>query len=319
VLECALALAVGYGCALSVFPLLRRPIVRGPVEAVAVFVLVGPLLMIAADHVIARALVAVFTTDVFFKLVDVSRHQRHGGAIQFRDYVIFLIPFPVLLVVYADKLDARRTVALDRWDALRILVGSVLAAAAFLLVLWAADSAFLRANFPVDHVLTVLLFLVFIESAAQCLCGVERLTGFATTPITHFAFVSRTPAEFWGQRYNTRVHRWLYRNVFVPSGGWRAPVLAVCLVMVVSAVLHELMFDLATSRIDGYQLTFFLVQTPAILASGALERLARSGGIAGQLLAHGVTVCWMVATSVFFFHGVARIFPFVYASESWLP
>jgi hypothetical protein len=32
-----------------------------------------------------------------------------------------------------------------------------------------------------------------------------------------------------------------------------------------------------------------------------------------------VTAFWMYATSILFFHGVDRIFPFVYASDPWLP
>jgi len=47
--------------------------------------------------------------------------------------------------------------------------------------------------------------------------------------------------------------------------------------------------------------------------------VARRRGIVGSMAAHAITIVWMLMTSVLFFHGVARIFPFVYASESWLP
>ena len=46
---------------------------------------------------------------------------------------------------------------------------------------------------------------------------------------------------------------------------------------------------------------------------------ARRGGIAGKLAAHGFTILYMSVTSVFFFHGVNKVFPIVYASEPWLP
>jgi hypothetical protein len=124
--------------------------------------------------------------------------------------------------------------------------------------------------------------------------------------------------EFWC-RYNTRVHSWLYENIFLPSGGRRAPTRGILLTYFASAVLHELAFAMATSRLDGYQFTFFMLQAPAVLASRPLRRFAASHGIGGAILAHAFTVVWMGVTSIFFFHGVNRVFPFVYAAKPCLP
>ena len=52
---------------------------------------------------------------------------------------------------------------------------------------------------------------------------------------------------------------------------------------------------------------------------GRLERLARRGGIAGKITAHGATILFVAVTSVLFFDGVSKIFPFIYASQSPLP
>jgi hypothetical protein len=79
------------------------------------------------------------------------------------------------------------------------------------------------------------------------------------------------------------------------------------------------MFAVATSQLTGYQFLFFTIQGPAALASGRLERLARRGGIAGKIMAHGVTILFLAVTSVFFFDGVSEVFPFIYASRSPLP
>ena len=125
-------------------------------------------------------------------------------------------------------------------------------------------------------------------------------------------------SEFW-RRYNYRIHDWLYRNVFQVTGGRRAPVRSMVLVFLVSGVFHELMFGIATSRFTGYQLAFFALQAPAALASGRLERLARRGGVAGKVIAHGSTILFLAVTSVLFFDGVGKVFPFIYASESPLP
>jgi hypothetical protein len=50
------------------------------------------------------------------------------------------------------------------------------------------------------------------------------------------------------------------------------------------------------------------------MASGWFERLAKRGGVAGKIASHGFTILFLSATSVLFFHGVSRVFPFIYAS-----
>ena len=87
----------------------------------------------------------------------------------------------------------------------------------------------------------------------------------------------------------------------------------------VSGLFHEVMFAMAISRLTGYQFAFFVIQGPAALASGHLERLARRGRIAGKVAAHGATTLFVAVTSVLFFDRVSEVFPFVYASRSPLP
>jgi hypothetical protein len=316
-----LAITTAYGCALVAGLLLRWPggFARGAAAGAVPLILATPLL-IPPERVKGRALAAFVATDLMFRMVDFLRYRRRHKAAQvsLRDYTRFLIPFPILLVVFSRREQARRGVTLRRPDWPRILGGAALFAGAFLLLDLAQDCPIMRSSFLLDHVVKVLIYLVAIEALAQSLWGLERLAGYNTSPVIQFAFLSRSPAEFW-RRYNTRIHAWLYYNAFVPVGGLRAPVRGICLTMLVSGILHELMFAIATSRVDGYQLTFFLLQIPGILASPGLERLARHAGLGGKAVAHGLTIFWMTATSVFFFHGMNRIFPFIYASEPWLP
>jgi hypothetical protein len=164
----------------------------------------------------------------------------------------------------------------------------------------------------------LLTFVLAVESLSRALCGLERLAGFDTTPIIRNVYLSRTVSEFW-RRYNYRIHDSFYRNVFLATGGRRAPVRSMLLVFLVSGLFHELAFALATSRVTGYQFAFFTIQGPAALASGRLARLARRGGIAGKIATHGATILFIAVTSVLFFDGVSKIFPFFYASQSPLP
>ena len=189
---------------------------------------------------------------------------------------------------------------------------------AFLILKGLSGSVLIRSNFALNHAAMLLTFVVAIESLSRALFGLEHLAGFDTTPIIRNTYLSRTVSEFW-RRYNSRIHDWLYRNIFQQTGGRRAPVRSVVLVFLVSGMFHELMFGIATSRFTGYQLAFFTLQAPAALASGRLERFAKRGGIAGRIVAHGSTTLFLAVSSVLFFHGTSKVFPFIYASKSPLP
>jgi hypothetical protein len=281
--------------------------------------LLGCLLIIPRENVGLRAAAAFASGDLAFKMVDFFRHRgRSGPGSPLRAYYHFLIPFPVFSVAYPDH--KRRLTRPDRpWPhVLRIAGGTIVVASALLLLGVKRGSPRFRSSFVLDHVAVLAMFVVTIESISQALYGLERLAGYDVAPIIRGAYLSRSVSEFW-QRYNGRVHDWLYRNVFRPSGGRRRPVRGVALVFLVSGLFHEVMFDLATSKITGYQLAFFLLQAPPALASRWFERLARRPGIAGKLAAHGLTILFLAASSILFFRGVSDIFPFIYASRSPLP
>jgi hypothetical protein len=316
-----LAILIAYGCA-AVAPLLRYGLRdRGGAFAgwcIVPIIVVCPLL-IPSTKIGLRTLAVLASGDITFKVVDYLRHWRVGErSMALRDYYRFLIPFPVFSAVYPDH---KRRVSRPEspWpQVLRLLGGIAGLTIAFRAVTALSSVALLRSSFALNHAVILPIFLLAVESLARALCGLERLTGFDTTPIIRNAYLSRTVSEFW-RRYNYRMHDWFYRNVFQATGGRCAPVRSMLLAFVVSGLFHELAFALATSRPTGYQFAFFTIQGPAVLASGHLERLARRGGIAGKITAHGATIVFMAITSVLFFDGVRKIFPFVYASQSPLP
>lgn len=313
------ALAAAYATALAI-PLFRRQ--DGSIHLAAWCLAPIPLacpLLIPSDQVVLRALSALPCTDLSLRVTDYLRHSRHS-ALGFvsRDYYRFLISFPALLVTFRDHQRRLPHPVPPGPEIARVLLGAAGFAAAFLITLHLADDSALRASHLLDHVVKLGVFIVAIESLSRMLFGLERLAGFDTRPIVHNVLLSRTPAEFWSRRYNHRVSDWLHLNVFRPAGGRRHPVRGTLLVCFASGVLHELMFGIATSRFDGYQFLFFFLQAPAVLASIPLERLARRSA-AAAVAARAFTILWMATTSLLFFHGVDRVFPFVYASDPWLP
>jgi hypothetical protein len=316
-----LALLIAYACAV-VAPLLRYRL-RGRASIIVgwcfVPIVLACTLLIPSANSGLRAAFSVASADISFKLVEYFRHlgnQDRGMVL--REYYRFLIPFPVFSAVYPDH--KRRLVRPESpWpQVLRLLGGIIGFTIAVQMGKALAGNALLRSSFVLNHTVMLMIFVLGIESFSRALCGLERLAGFDTGPLIRSAYLSRTISEFW-RRYNYRVHDWHYRNIFQATGGRRAPVRSMLLVFLFSGVYHEVAFALATSRLTGYQLAFFTIQGPAALASGRLERLARRGGIAGKIMAHGATILFMGVTSVLFFDGLSRIFPFVYGGQSPLP
>jgi len=310
----ALAIACAYAMAAFAFLMKQRfPKLDGRwIGWILMPAILACPLFLSADRIMLRALAAFLVNEVAMKVVDFFRRNR---SLSFRDFVWLMVPFPTLAIVF-PKYKRRLAQPDDPWPHLvRIVVGSLWVVASFMLLHQAQRVDFLRSNFALDHAYKLLLFIPTIEAISRVLFALERLAGFDTTPVIHNAYLARTPAEFW-RRYNGRVHDWMIANVYEPTGGRRAPVRGVTTVFLFSGVFHELMFGIATSRFDGSQLLFFLLQIPGVLASGILERFSRRNGVWGRVFAHVVTIFFMAATSVLFFKGMSRVFPFVYASPT---
>lgn len=286
----------------------------GPRNAtwIATPLLLAPLL-VPTDHVGGRAAVSFVAVDLALKLIDYGRELRLGRPWRWCEFLGLLPPLPLLLVRFRDRRALlRRTVGLDL---ARVLCGGAVVLGVFASMEPLSRLQAIRENFWLDHVVKVTMFIVLIEVGSYAMQGTERLLGYDTTRPMRDFYLSLTPAEFWA-RYNTRVHSWLEVNVYCPCGGRIRGILAV---FFVSAVLHELMFDTTTSQPDGYQFTFFMLQAPAVLASPWLKRQADRLGVVGHAMVRALTIVWFYATSLFFFRGVERVFPIVYASQPWLP
>jgi hypothetical protein len=311
VLTCVIA---AYTIAITIYPAFRhRNALCVITVALACVAISLCLFFIPRERVVLRAVFAVLMVDLIFRLIDFAR-QSWRREIKTSGWVAYchsLIPFPLLLVVFGQKDRRLRRDERSVADLFRLLLGSAGVATGFVLLFAANEITALQTSFVLDHITKLFIFSLTIESLAQGLCGLERLTGFDARPIVDRALFSPTPADFW-HRFNTRVHSWLYRNVFVPCGGRRAPVRGVWATFLVSALFHEVGFGIATSRITGYQLIFFLLQAPAVLVSPLLDRVSRAWGVWGAMLAHAGTILWVGSTSIFFFGDVGRVFTFVY-------
>lgn len=281
---------------------------------VSTSVLFTPL-VIAPQYVSLRALACVLTIELFFKTTDYATQRRIISNVdrRFFSYAKFLVPFPVLLVRFGHRSRSLQF----HWPHLCVTFVVMFAfALGFAFVELISYVAIVRSSFLLDHTLKFFVFTFAVESLARSLHGLEHLAGYDTKPLIDNAYRSQTVGEFWC-RYNTRVHSWFIHNVFRPVGGRRAPARAIFLTFLASAILHEIGFAIATSRIDGYQFAFFMLQAPAVVLWRLVQRVATNKF--GAVVLRGSTILWMWATSMFFFHGVDRVFPFFYVSDPWLP
>jgi hypothetical protein len=276
-------------------------------------------LLIPANEVIARALVSVPCADAWFRSVDFARvlSRRRATSPSLSQCLEFLIPFPTFLAVFDDR-KRRASMTIESIELRRVAIAGSLVIIELGLLHLLFDVPALQASFILDHIVKLLLFVATTETLSQLALGLEHLAGFDTVPIIRGAILSQTVGEFWC-RYNTRVHRWLQYNVFLPCGGLKSPVRGVMLAFFISAVFHELMFGIATSRFDGYQFAFFMLQAPAVLISQTIERLRFKYGAVISAVNRMLTIAWFVVSSMLFFHGVDRVFHLVYTSQPWLP
>ena len=314
------SIATAYLVAVAVWPLLKSSAKRNLVgTGLAILGISTCPALIPPEHIVARAFACLLCIDPLFRVLDYARQVRRGtvSPVTWRAYWTFLIPFPFLLTVFGQKQQAKQTIRFEWIEFARLVACLTACAVVVLLCLQSQQLAALRESFVLDHLIKMLLFVAVVETASQAQVALERLSGFYAAPIVNQAYLSRTPAEFWF-RYNQRVRQWLYANVFVPCGGRKAPSAGVIAVFLVSGIFHEFFFALATSRLDGYQFAFFMLQAPAVMLSPQLDRLARRG-IMGRGALHALTWLWFAATSPLFFHGADRIFPFFYVSQPWLP
>lgn len=130
-----------------------------------------------------------------------------------------------------------------------------------------------------------------------------RLLGFPVVEMMDRPWAAATPAEFW-RKWNRPAEQFLYEDIFKSCGGTRFPRFAILASFFFSGLVHEYLIAASISRFQGYQIIFFGIQGFAVAATARL-RPKRA-----LFLWVGATLAFNLATSIFFFAGIAEIFPF---------
>ena len=164
---------------------------------------------------------------------------------------------------------------------------------------------------PLQLVNTLVIIYLCLAGSFNLLVVPLALRGLDFDDPFHNPIAARTPAEFWGKRWNTWVNHMLYRYVFLHAGGRDRPARAVFAAFTVSGLLHELIVFAGTGAFSGWMGGFFLVQSVLVLATSH----PRMRGLAQRLprLSWALTLALMLFTGVLFVRGAAGIDP----TDAW--
>jgi len=267
-------------------------------------------LLVPPDSRFARLVVACLAASYAMKLIDLHIGALGGRRVDFRSFLAFLAN-PLQLVQRRIGGEHQPTAGANRRDWLRSLAGLLLTIA---LLRWTGTVDWSAWPFLLEHAVRAGLFFLMVLFLFQQLAALARMTGAYAIDPEDRPFLACTPAQFW-RRYNRWVSQFLHEDAFNPLGGRRHPVRVMLAVFALSGLGHEYIFYMATGRVQGYQMAFFLLQGVAVVSTLRVKPRGRAA------LAWG-TGTWIfnLLSSVFFFaslQGVGPIYPT--GLPSWFP
>jgi hypothetical protein len=301
----ALATGVALAAALAFYPALRLT-GRGRTLACLVCsaaVGVSPCLIPLEANPL-RFLASLFAITLLVKLYDLHRSAPLALRLSLWGYLAYL-PNGFWLVLRREP--SRPPMPLD----LRRLgfrapaaLASVLLCVGLYRVNWST------VWFPLEHVLKVAAVASAVVLLTKAAAAASRLLGGVALDFMNNPLVAPTPADFW-RRWNVPAQQFLNEYTFQPAGGPRRAVRATLVTFAVSGLVHEYVFGVASGRVQGWQLLFFMLQGVAVVATMRIRPRGR------------ITLLWVAGTWVFnlassalFFLSVNQVLPFYRVSDS---
>lgn len=303
--------SLAFALALAFYPVLSA---KRSVRVYCILVLGSAIaltpLLVPGDAPFARLVAACITSFFVLKIVDL-----HVGACQswqpsFAEFLAFL-GNPMQFVQRRTGCERQPSRGRNTRDYLLSLGGILLAFGVFR---WAGSIDWSDRAFLWQHAARAGSFFVYILFLFQNLAAVLRAMGVYSIDPVRQPLTARTPAEFW-RRYNRWMGQFLNEDVFKPLRGHQHPRLATLAVFAVSGLFHEYLFLVATGRVQGYQMLFFMIQGVAV----ALTLRKKPVGVAAVAWL-SVTLVFNLLSSVFFFvswQGVGRFYST--GLPEWLP
>lgn len=179
-----------------------------------------------ASSPLPRAFLAAAAFWGFARLIDLAREPRDFGALRRVVHVLAIV-------------DSRRcTWVVPRLD-LAAWGRTALACVFGYMSLWTAVVlAPQHGGLPLRWLAGCVFVYCFAEALSGALHGVGRLLGAQIPPVQRHPILARSLRDFWGERWNLVVNRWLRQHCFVPLARRGRPGVGLALAFAVSVVLH---------------------------------------------------------------------------------
>ena len=147
-------------------------------------------------------------------------------------------------------------------------------------------------------------FYAAIETVRALIMAFYLPLGLHPPPLHEAPVLARTVQEFWGERWNLEIHRWLRLHVMKPFVRRRRLKAGVVAVFSASALLHVwIMWACSTWAMTGLWSVFFMIQGVFIIAERKL-RVSRWRPALGRVW----TVGLLAGASPLFIEPVLRLF-----------
>ena len=270
--------------------------------ALMVALLVAPL-GVPASQPAVRFFAAIVALLIGAKLVDLARGRVSDPAMtatRGRRLMWFLVPPDTRWP--ADAAQARAVRREGRRRALRALARLPGVAA---LIGVAVVAPHLTGAAVVSTAWDLLFTWLWITAAVDLGAGLVMQTGVRVAEVFRAPALARSPADFWGRRWNRAFRQWAWRHLYLPLGGRRRPGRALMAVFAFSALVHEYLVVVSLGTTDGHMAAFFLVNGGATLATVYARRRWRPLPAAAAVLLHWA---WLLATAPLFFTPLYAVF-----------
>ncbi len=150
-------------------------------------------------------------------------------------------------------------------------------------------------------VLTIYALGESLESSLRCVLG---MLGATSPPLHRTPIAARSLREFWGERWNLVVNRWLRVNCYLPLARRNQPGLGLALAFLTSAAIHAWFIGVALGPAMAARMALYFVIQGLLLALELPLGVSRWPTPAGRL--------WMLACTVLpsplFVEPVLRLF-----------
>lgn len=130
-------------------------------------------------------------------------------------------------------------------------------------------------SWPISTILKLGCFYWFGSGLTDLNFGLCRFLGREVSPVYREPIRAISPEDLWSNRINLYMRQYLIRFIFLPLGGTKRPNLAIMITFLVSGIIHEYQFDVASSAVRGYVLAFFAANGLAVVLERKFKRFLR--------------------------------------------